>query len=333
MRTYARKVQRTGGSTLIVSLPQEWVRRTSLKPHDELLLMEEPGGGLVVWPTGMERMDGVEEAVVKVSPDMRPEDVFRLYLSMYISGFSIIRLEFGEAGYRHTKELKEIMRRWLVGVEIIGESLQGVVTQCLPTHDSLQPLKIIERMADLTANMQRDALYALENGDEILAQDIAQRDYDVDRFYHFVVRQLNIGISSPRRLLSLGLKNPQECLFYMIAAKSIERTADHATSIAGYIVGEKKVRSPPEELVKAGYEASNLFTEAQKALLRGESSEALRVLMKIEAFELYLTDITRRVSGRVEIDSTIHRLAHDIRRIAEYSSDICEVALNLTALR
>ncbi|MEM0445700.1 MAG: phosphate uptake regulator PhoU [Nitrososphaerota archaeon] len=333
MQVYSRRVQKTGGSTLIVSLPQEWVRRVGLQPHDELLIMEEPGGGLIFWPSKVEQIGDGERVVISVSSEMKPEDVLRLYLSMYISGFSVISIDFGKSGYRHTKELKEMMRRWLVGVEIIGESLQGIVTQCLPTHDSLQPLKVIERMADLTASMQRDALYAIENNDENLSQDIAQRDYDVDRFYHFVVRQLNIGISSPRRLASLGLKRPQECLFYIIAAKSIERTADHATSMASYVASERRVKTPPRELVDAGYEVSKLFTEAEKALLERGYERALKVLTGIEAFGLYLADINRRAGGRAEMDTTIHTLMHDIRRIAEYSSDICEVALNLAALK
>ncbi|MEM0481875.1 MAG: phosphate uptake regulator PhoU [Nitrososphaerota archaeon] len=332
MPVYSRRTQKTGGSTLIVSLPQEWVRRVRLKPHDELYLMEEPGGGLVIWPAALDGQEAAEEAVVRVPTDAGPEDVLRLYLSMYIAGYSVIRLEFGETGYRHTKELKEIMRRWLVGVEIIGETFHGIVTQCLPTHDSLQPVKVIERMADLAASMQRDALYAIENNDEGLAQDIIQRDYDVDRFYHFAVRQLNIGISSPRRLAALGLKNPQECLSYIIAAKTIERAADHATSIANFLVGERQTKTPPPELIRAGYEASSLFTEAKTALLERSIPRARQAMKKIEAFELLLMDITRKKGAKWESDVGVIMLAQDIRRIAEYGSDICEVTLNLGAL-
>ncbi|MCS7145571.1 MAG: phosphate uptake regulator PhoU [Nitrososphaerota archaeon] len=331
MPVYSRKVQKTGGSTIIVSLPQEWVRRVGLRPHDELYLLEEPSGGLILWPAILDHKDAGEEVAVKVTTDAGPEDVLRLYLSAYIAGYNVIRLEFGDTGYRHTKELKEMMRRWLVGVEIVGESLHGIVTQCLPAHDSLQPAKVIERMADLAASMQRDALYAVENNDEVLAQDIVQRDYDVDRFYHFAVRQLNIGISSPRRLATLGLRNPQECLSYIIAAKTIERAADHATSIANTLINERQRKRPSPELIKAGYEASNLFTEAKIALRDVDISKARQVMRKIEAFKFMLMDILRRNGGRGEAETMVHALGESIRRIAEYSSDLCEVALNLGA--
>lgn len=293
--------------------------------------MEGPDGGLVLWPTTLDERDADEDVTVRVPAETLPEDVLRLYLSAYIAGYNVIKLEFGETGYRHTKELKEMMRKWLVGVEVVSESLHGIVTQCLPAHDSLQPVKVIERMADLAASMQRDALYAIENNDEVLAQDIIQRDYDVDRFYHFAVRQLNIGISSPRKLVTLGLKNPQECLSYVLAAKTIERAADHATSIANFLINGKKPRRPPQELIKAGYEASNIFMDAKVALRDIDINKARHVLARIEDFQLTLMDITRKNGSRWESDTAVHILAGDIKRIAEYSSDICEVTLNLGA--
>ncbi|MCS7125833.1 MAG: phosphate uptake regulator PhoU [Aigarchaeota archaeon] len=331
MPVYSRKVQKTGGTTFIVSLPQEWVRNIGLKPHDELYMMEEPSGELILWPKFLDERESYEEGTVKIPADAGPEDILRLYISMYITGFNIIKLEFGETGYRHTKELKEMIRRWLVGVEIVSESFYGLVTQCLPTHDSLQPLKVIERMADLAASMQRDALYAIENNDEALARDIIERDYDVDRFYHFIVRQLNKGVSSPRRLATLGLKNIQEALSYIIVAKTIERAADHATSIANFMIRERRAKSPPPELIKAGYEASDLFTEAKTALLKTDVMKARQIMKKIELLERKLIEITQEEGVECEMDAAIHMLGRDIYRIVEYSSDICEATLNLGA--
>ncbi|MEN2974785.1 MAG: phosphate uptake regulator PhoU [Candidatus Caldarchaeales archaeon] len=331
MQIYSRRVQKTGGTTLIVSLPQEWVRRVGLKPHDEICLMEESGGELILWPTVYEEQESYGEGTIRVLADAEPEEVLRLYISMYITGFNIIRLEFGETGYRRTKELKEMIRRWLVGVEIVSESFHGIVTQCLPTHDSLQPIKVIERMADLAASMQRDALYAIENNDEVLARDIVERDYDVDRFYHFVVRQLNIGVSSPRKLATLGIRNLQDCLSYIIVAKTIERAADHATSIANFLIRNGNTKTPPPDLIKAGYEAGSLFTEAKKALLETDLSKANQVMKRIEALEQMLVNIIQREGIERETNAAVYMLARDIYRIAEYSFDLCEATLNLGA--
>ncbi|HDI74885.1 MAG TPA: AbrB/MazE/SpoVT family DNA-binding domain-containing protein, partial [Thermoprotei archaeon] len=37
-----RRVQLTGGSTLIVSLPKEWVKSVHLKPGDYVVVMVQP---------------------------------------------------------------------------------------------------------------------------------------------------------------------------------------------------------------------------------------------------------------------------------------------------
>jgi phosphate uptake regulator len=331
MALYVRRIQKTGGSTMIVSLPQEWVRRTQLKPHDEVYLLDEPGGGLYLWGSKEPARDGGTEAVLRIGPDMDPEDVLRLYISAYIAGFETIRLELGEGGYRQINEVKDMIRRWLVGVEVVGESFRQLETQCLPAHDRLSPLKIVERMAALSASMQRDALYSIESLDEQLALDIAQRDYDVDRFYHFVVRQLNIGISNPRKLSELGISRPQDCLFYIIAAKSVERSADHAISIAGYVTRERRRVPPPRPVLEAGHEASRLFIRSKDALLSLSVSEALATLREIEAFELSLVDASQVLQRRDETHGALNILIQDIRRIAEYGSDVCEVTLNLGA--
>jgi len=329
-QVYSRRVQRTGRATLTVSLPHEWARRMGIHPHDEVYLIEEPTGALVVWPSSLNGRGLGREVSLRVVGDEGPEEVFRLYLSLYIAGFSVIKIEFGDAGYRHTRDLKEMMRTWLVGVEIVNESLHGLTTQCLPAHESLQPLKAIERMADIATSMQRDALYSIESGDEALAEDIVQRDFDVDRFYHFVVRQLNIGILSPRSLAYLGLKNPQECLSYIIAAKAIERAADHAASMAGFIARAGHPRRPPARLIEAGYEASDIFTEAKVALLRVDATKAREVMRRVEAFKHKMRDMAAKEEP-LRGDASIHALGENIRRIVEYSSDICEVAMNLSA--
>ncbi len=331
MSLYLRRLQKTGGSTLIVSLPQEWVRKCQLRPHDEVYLLEEPGGGLYLWTGKQSGRGEAREATLRITGDMDPEDVLRLYISAYIAGFEIIRLDLGEGGYRRINEVKDMIRRWLVGVEVVGETFRELATQCLPAHDSLSPLRIIERMAALSASMQRDALYAVEALDEQLAQDIFQRDYDVDRFYHFVVRQLNIGISSPRKLSALGISNPQDCLFFIIAAKSVERSADHAVSIAGYVLRDRRKIAPPRAVLDAGHEAARLFTKSKDALLGLNPTEALKTLREIEAFELSLIDASQLLQRRDETYSALYILMQDIRRIAEYGSDICEATLNLAA--
>ncbi|MFW5904410.1 MAG: AbrB/MazE/SpoVT family DNA-binding domain-containing protein, partial [Candidatus Saliniplasma sp.] len=44
----SRKVQKTGGSTFIVSLPKSWVREKEIEAGDSLILAPQDDGSIVV---------------------------------------------------------------------------------------------------------------------------------------------------------------------------------------------------------------------------------------------------------------------------------------------
>ena len=46
----SRKLQKTGGSTLIVSLPKKWIKKNSLKTGSEVRLIIQPDGTMTIDP-------------------------------------------------------------------------------------------------------------------------------------------------------------------------------------------------------------------------------------------------------------------------------------------
>ena len=46
------------------------------------------------------------------------------------------------------------------------------------------------------------------------------------------MRLLKLAVSNARVVKEIGLNSPRDCLGYRLIAKSVERTADHATKIA-----------------------------------------------------------------------------------------------------
>src|SRR5207247_1928530 len=68
--------------------------------------------------------------------------------------------------------------------------------------------------------------------DPALAEEIIRRDEEVDRFYLFIIRQLTMAVLNRSLILEIGLADPRDCLVYRVVSKSLERIADHATTIA-----------------------------------------------------------------------------------------------------
>ena len=87
----------------------------------------------------------------------------------------------------------------------------------------------IRRMARQVEVMLKDALDAYIQRDAELAEDIRQRDMDVDQMYNALFRNfLTHMMEDPRNITA--------CMHLHFIAKNIERMGDHVTSIAEQVI-------------------------------------------------------------------------------------------------
>jgi phosphate uptake regulator len=136
-----------------------------------------------------------------------------------------------------------------------------------------------------------------------------------------------------RVLREMGLKNPSDCLNYRVAAKSIERVADHASSIADKAI-KLKGTIPEESLQKINkmsHLALTVLGDSIEALLRRDYQRADKTVDNAENILTLEDDVmTAMEKDRVHDLGNIKLALEDIRRTAEYASDIAEVAMNDT---
>ncbi|MEO9683742.1 MAG: phosphate signaling complex protein PhoU [Tateyamaria sp.] len=117
----------------------------------------------------------------------------------------------------------------------------GVLSQMAPVDDSAATLR---RMAKEVERMLKDALDAYVNRDAELAQDVIDRDADVDQMYNALFRELlTFMMEDPRNITA--------CMHLHFIAKNIERMGDHVTSIAEQVVYLVTGTTPDEERNKA----------------------------------------------------------------------------------
>ncbi|HID04168.1 MAG TPA: phosphate uptake regulator PhoU [Candidatus Caldiarchaeum subterraneum] len=327
-----RRIQKTGGSTLIVSLPKEWTERMKLRKFDEIIIVPTSDGVLHIIPKAGAGENNSSYTLV-VRENEKAENILRDYIAAYLVGYTTIRIKFREEQSGLSHSIRQLIRRWLIGVEVVEETRYEMVTQCLPMHTSLPLRKAMERMGSIASSMQREAINALEELDKGMAADIQQRDDEVDRFYHFIVRQLNLAVSNPVILNSLGLQNKQDCLGYMLVTKSVERAADHASSIAGITTLLPNQRNVIlSRIAELGYKANSLFNESLDALMKNDKDKAKNVISNTLEETNLINQLYLKVLGKTKspLIATSYRLIlENIRRIAEYSSDISEVVVNL----
>ncbi|MBC9246173.1 phosphate signaling complex protein PhoU [Paracoccus sp. 11-3] len=87
----------------------------------------------------------------------------------------------------------------------------------------------LRRMAQAVSKMLQDALDSYIRRDSELAEDVRQRDLEVDQMYNALFREfLTFMMEDPRNITS--------CMHLHFIAKNIERMGDHATTIAEQVI-------------------------------------------------------------------------------------------------
>jgi phosphate uptake regulator len=330
-----RKLQITGGSTYILSLPKEWVTRNELKKGSLMALLEEEDGSLSISPSKPEKQREKDEALIRVSVNDNPDAIIRKAISAYLVGYNLLHLKAQgqqqlSVGLRNY--LKNFARNHLVGTEIVIDSPTDLTLQILLNYPELTVESALRRMAIIAASMHREALDCLLNLDHSDAKAVIETDKEVNRFSLYIVRLLKLAVQNTRLIKEIGLNNPRECLGYRLIAKSVERTADHATKIAENVLPlkERVNQELLERINKLSMLAISMFESAMEALFKHDYNLAETVIEKISQVHKQEKDAVL-TSQNVKIGQipNLRLVIESIRRTAEYACDISEVVLNL----
>jgi len=331
-----RKLQVTGGSTYVISLPKRWVTQSGLEKGSPLLLRQEENGSLAILPPELGKPEKTEEALIKVSPEDSSEALIRKTVAVYLLGYSIIHIrakDQKEILSTQRNAIKTFARNMLVGTEIVIDTSTDLKLQVLLSYPELSVPSALRRMSIITSSMHKDAITALRNIDYQLAKDVRATDYEVNRFHLYIIRQLKMAIQNPRIITEIGLKKPKDCLGYRLITKMVERTADHATNIAKKVILLKKRLD--DEFLQAIQEMNKVaissFETAIESLFRRDFDLAESVIAKANKIvSLEKKALLSSKETDVEEVANIRLVIESVRRIAEYSMDIAEVVLNMT---
>ncbi|MEK6865754.1 MAG: phosphate uptake regulator PhoU [Thermoproteota archaeon] len=334
-REETRKIQFTGKSSYIVSLPKQWVMDLGLKQGDQIRMRRKDSSTLEIYPPKFEtRSQKKEDATIEID-DEETSSIVRKLISLYFLGYKTINIKpkTGRLSPNQRNTVKEAVKRMLMGSEIISDSSGGITVQVLVNLLELSVDGAFKRMIHLAKSMSNDAILAMKENNLELAQEVINTDDEVDRFGFYIIRQLKIAIQNEHMLKEMGFRNARDCLGYRLVVKNIERTGDHAAFIAKDILEFKK---PVKENIVEKIEEMNEFAlsvldDSCLALFKEDYVQAEKTIEKtneIVKYEKKVRDASKSLKDDEEI-YRIRRMTENIRRISEYASDIAEIVLNM----
>jgi phosphate uptake regulator len=325
-----RRVQMTGGSSYIITLPKEWITSLHIKKNDPLGMYIRSDGTLLLTPKiAQEQLQKIKE--FDASRISKPTYLLQLLIGAYIAGYTSIKITSPD---RMTTAVRNIIRSFTqlaIGPEVIEETDTMVILKDLHNPTEMPLDRTIKRMHIIVKGMNEDAMRALQTKDKALADDVLSRDNDIDRLHWLVARQYNIllqNVSLAEKMdISIGLAST--CF---LISKIIERIGDHVVRITQNIANlnentvERKIIGRIRE---ANTIAIDIFNKSMSSFYQKDlkaSNEIVESVTKLETVCEEINTLALQQKGIIAV--SIGYIIESIRRIGEYAEDISENVIN-----
>jgi len=325
-----RRVQMTGGSSYIITLPKEWIKVSNIKKNDPIgLLTQSDGTLLITSKIKEEQLYKVKEFdTVKI-----PTQTFllRQLIGAYIAGYTSIVVK---SPLRMPTAMRNVLRSFTqttIGQEIVEETDDSIILKDLLNPTEMPLDRTIKRMQIIVKGMNEDVLRAVKTGDVKLADEIILRDTEVDRLHWLIARQYHMILQNVSLAEKMNITINLSSTYFLIS-RIIERIGDHIVRIAQniqHLNTNKHNQKIIDKIEIADGLALDIFNKSMGAFFRKDikaSNENIDTVEKLEKLCEEINTLALQQKGIVAI--SIGYIADSIRRIGEYAEDISETVIN-----
>lgn len=323
-----RKVQITGKSTYVVSLPKKWAVSTGITAGSLVHMHPQEDGTLLLTSNGGFAAQGPKTLTI----DGRVgEPLIRDIIATYVAGYRVIELKAKNITHEQKKDITAIVKK-LIGIEIIDETHERIVIQDISNPGDMPIDMSFRRMHIKVQWMLDNTIKAMNTKDVSLASEVVRQDDEIDRLHLLISKQfmdilLHSRISEKSELGLIG------AFYYRLASDQLERMSDHAGKIAGIILesGEKIPQGMLDEIVKICTISHKLVNDSVVSFTKCNVELANRVIEEHKKIGEYL-HIVRNQATTLSPDAvmSLGLIADSVKRIGDYAANIAELAIDFS---
>jgi len=328
-----RKIMSLGRSSLVISLPKNWIELNELKKSDVVSLAVQRDRSLVVYPYGEKKKEPAE-INLHIDPNEKESSIVRKLIGCYLSGYSSIKVTSDNIfSVPQRKAIRNIVATLYMRVMVADAKSMQIQTLIDESKASLE--LAINRMHLISDSMCKDMLNALKTRDSMLAKSVFSLDEDVDHFSYFILRLLRSAAQDPVLASVLSIYT-LDCMDYQTLVRGIEHTADYCANIARYIImlGESEHTIPDQVLTlmsQSGKEAIDLYDRAVANFFSKNVANSVEILegeQKVEKLDQEIASKAFMHKQENLVTCAICSIRDDLRKIAESAADIAEVSID-----
>ncbi len=323
-----RKVQVTGKSTFVVSLPKKWAVAAGITSGSLIHMHPQEDGTLLLTSNSSFASQGPKVLTI----DGRTgEPLIRDIIATYVAGFRVIELKGKNITPEQRKDITAIVKK-LIGIEIIEETHEKVIIQDISNPGDMPIDMSFRRMHIKVHWMLDNTIRALNTKDASLASEVIRQDDEIDRLHLLISKQfmdilLHSRISEKSELGLTG------AFYYRLASDQLERVSDHAGKIASIMLEsrEKIPHNTLDAFVKIGTVSDKLVNDSVSSFTKCNVDLANRVIEEHKKIGGELHRI-RHPAATLDPDvvMSIGLIADSVKRIGDYAANIAELAIDFS---
>ncbi len=319
MTKFVRRLQKIG-SSILVSLPKEWVEANKLDKSIEVELETSENTVSITANKG-----GRPSKEVMISyPLPKEENVVADIIGAYLLGYDIIRIK-GKTSIpiEDREKIRNSMRR-LVGMEIVEEDSSNFNVQFLLDATTLNPAKILKRIGSIALGMFNDITLSLISDDRSNLQTLANRDDEVDRQYFLLVRLIRSSMIDRRLAAAFNLENI-DVLDYRIAAHILETASDTLVDIANSLSKTALQKDDLRKIYDLTKDIQNIHQKSIDAFIEQNRRLAIDAISSHRKFQKKISDVITSIEQKIQLPIDLLDLIYMFEQVSKSWSDIADL--------
>ncbi len=319
MTKFIRRLQKIG-SSILVSLPKEWVDANKLEKSTEVEI-ETNENTISITVNKTERPS--KEVVISY-PLPQDENIVADITGAYLLGYDIIRIK-GKTSIpvEDREKIRNSMRR-LVGMEIVEEDSSNINVQFLLDATTLNPDKILKRISSIALGMFNDISLALISDDKSNLQTLPNRDDEVDRQYFLLVRLIRSTMVDKRLATIFHLENI-DILDYRIAANILETACDTLVEIANTISNTHLSKNDLRKIYDLTKDIENIHQKSIDAFIEHNRRLAIDAISSHRKFQRKITDIRSSIEEKNQLPIDLVDLIYMFEKVSRSWADVADL--------
>ena len=319
MTKFIRRLQRIG-SSLLVSLPKEWVDANNLGKSSQVEI--ETGQDNISISANKETRPTKELQITYPLP--KEENIVADITGAYLLGYDIIQINSKSTIPGQDREkIRNSMRR-LVGMEIIEEDASHINMQFLLDATTLNPEKILKRMSSIALGMYDDTSNGLILDDKSNLQTLSNRDVEVNRQYFLLVRLIRSTLVDKRLANAFNLENI-DVLDYRVAANLLENAGDSIVELSNFIYNSTLSKTYTKKIFDVVKNFNKLAEKSIDAFTKPDRLLAIKAISLHKQYEENLNSLKTILDSKKEIPIDFLDLVYMFERIAQSWADVADL--------